>query len=173
MTTCSCLVPTGALLVFGGAVAPAGYLLCDGRAVDRTTYSDLFAVLGVSFGAGDGATSFNLPDMRGRVPAGKDDMGGSAVNRLTSAGSGIAGTTLGAAGGAETHTLTESQIPNHRHTVYPHAGYVVPSSGTRGAGSEDPNSTSNVSHSSTSGVGGGLAHNNAQPSLIVTYIIKA
>ncbi|CBS87788.1 phage tail protein [Azospirillum lipoferum] len=173
MTTCSCLVPTGALLAFGGAIAPAGYLLCDGSAVDRTTYSDLFAVLGTSFGAGDGATSFNLPDLRGRVPAGKDDMGGTAANRLTSTGSNIAGTTLGASGGAETHTLTTAQMPNHYHSVYPHAGYVLPSSGTRGAGSEDPYATSNVSSSATSSVGGGQQHNNTQPSLITTYIIKA
>ena len=86
-------------------------------AVSRATYSDLFAAIGTTYGAGDGSTTFNLPDLRGRVAAGRDDMGGSAANRITNGGSGIVGTTLGAAGGAETHTLTTAQIPSHSHTI--------------------------------------------------------
>ena len=61
---------TGEIKMYGGASAPAGWLLCDGSAVSRTTYASLFAVLGTSYGAGDGSTTFNLPDGRGRVPVG-------------------------------------------------------------------------------------------------------
>jgi microcystin-dependent protein len=73
--------------------------------------------MGTTYGAGDGSTTFNIPDLRGYLLAGKDDMNGSAANRITSGGSGIAGTTLGAAGGAETVTLSTGQIPSHGHGV--------------------------------------------------------
>jgi len=106
---------TGTVLDFAGATAPTGWLLCYGQAISRTTYAPLFAAIGTTHGAGDGSTTFNLPDCRGRVAAGKDDMGGTAAARLTSAGSGVAGTTLGGAGGAETVTLTATQIPAHTH----------------------------------------------------------
>lgn len=74
--------PPGTIAPFSGADAPAGWLLCYGQAVSRTTYATLFAAISTSFGVGDGSTTFNLPDLRGRVPAGKDDMGGSAAGRL-------------------------------------------------------------------------------------------
>jgi microcystin-dependent protein len=70
------VAPTGTLSSYGGASAPSGYLLCDGSAVSRATYADLFGVLGVAFGSGDGSTTFNVPDMRGRVPAGYAASGG-------------------------------------------------------------------------------------------------
>jgi len=70
------------MVPFGGASAPADWLFCHGQAVSRATFAALFAAIGVTHGVGDGSTTFNLPDMRGRVPAGKDDMGGSAANRL-------------------------------------------------------------------------------------------
>lgn len=111
----SLLTPVGALMPYAGNTAPSGWLLADGSAVSRTTYASLFAVLGTTYGAGDGSTTFNLPDLRGRVPAGKDDMGGVAANRLTSGGSGVDGVTLGAQGGSETHTLLSSEIPSHAH----------------------------------------------------------
>lgn len=66
------VVPTGGLLPYGGASAPAGWLLCDGSAISRATYAALFAVLGTAYGAGNGTTTFNLPDLRGRVPVGVD-----------------------------------------------------------------------------------------------------
>jgi phage-related tail fiber protein len=62
------LTPTGVILAFGGSSAPAGYLLCDGAAVSRATYAALFAVIGTGYGVGDGATTFNLPSLKGRVP---------------------------------------------------------------------------------------------------------
>ena len=95
--------PSGTVNTYAGSTAPTGWLLCDGRSTGilRATYADLFAVIGTTYGAGDGSTTFNLPDLRGRVVAGEDDMGGTAANRLTNAVSGVAGTTLGAVGGNE------------------------------------------------------------------------
>lgn len=101
------------------ASVPSGWLLCDGAAVSRTTYSGLFAVMGTTWGAGDGMTTFNLPDLRGRALFGKDDMGGVAALRLTSGGSGVAGNTLGATGGdqaTQTHTHTVND-PSHIHNI--------------------------------------------------------
>lgn len=92
-------VPVGSVVDFAGSTAPPGWLLCYGQAVSRTTYAALFAALSTTYGVGDGSTTFNVPDARGRVVAGKDNMGGSAANRITSGVSGITGTTLGAAGG--------------------------------------------------------------------------
>lgn len=119
-------LPAGMLAPFAGASAPSGWLLCGGQAVSRTTFAALFAVIGTAYGAGDGSTTFNLPDLRGRVAAGKDDMGGSAANRLTNAGAGITGTTLGASGGDQNHSLSwnsaslalsGSQSISHRHLM--------------------------------------------------------
>lgn len=109
-------VPTGVLMPYGGASAPAGWLLCFGQAVSRTTYAPLFAVIGTTFGAGDGSTSFNVPDLRGRVAAGVDNMGGTAANRLTAAGSGIT-PGLGNAGGVETVALSVATLPAHNHGI--------------------------------------------------------
>jgi microcystin-dependent protein len=99
----------GVLAPYAGSSAPSGWLLCYGQAVSRTTYAALFTVLSTTYGAGDGSTTFNLPDLRGRSVFGKDDMGGSTAARL---GSIITGTTLGATGGTERHTLTTAQLPS-------------------------------------------------------------
>jgi microcystin-dependent protein len=116
-------VPAGGVMPFAGSTAPAGWLLCFGQAVSRSQYGELFAVLGTSYGSGDGSTTFNLPDLRGRVVAGEDDMGGSAANRLTAAVSGVAGNTLGASGGDQltpTHshpnTLSNNTVATSGHT---------------------------------------------------------
>jgi microcystin-dependent protein len=84
----SVLNPTGGLMAFAGSTAPNGWLVCDGTAISRSTYSALYTVIGTTYGIGDGTTTFNLPDLRGRVPVGKN--------------SGSFGT-LGSTGGAETH----------------------------------------------------------------------
>lgn len=109
--------PPGSIMDYAGTSAPSGWLFCYGQAVSRTTYAALFAAISTTFGSGDGSTTFNLPDCRGRVSAGKDDMGGTSANRLTNQSGGLNGDTLGATGGAETHTLTESQIAEHNHTA--------------------------------------------------------
>ena len=95
--------PAGVVLPFAGSVAPQGYLLCDGSAVDRTTYANLFAVIGTTYGSGDGSSTFNLPDLSGRVVLG--------VSQSHA---------LGTTGGEATHTLTESELPAHSHVVPAH-----------------------------------------------------
>jgi microcystin-dependent protein len=92
------LVPIGAILAWPGATAPTGWVLCDGSAISRTTYATLFAAISTSFGSGDGSTTFNVPDLRGRVMVGKDDMGGVAAQRVTDGGEGLDGASLAAAG---------------------------------------------------------------------------
>jgi microcystin-dependent protein len=78
------LVPTGVIIPFGGYTSPSSaWLLCDGTAYPRSTYSSLFSVIGVNWGIGDGSTTFNVPDLRGRVLAGRDNMGGTSANRLS------------------------------------------------------------------------------------------
>jgi len=114
------LLPPGTVLPYAGSAAPSGFLLAYGQAVDRTTYADLFTAIGTTYGAGDGSTTFNLPDLRGRSVFGDDDMGGSAASRVT-ATSGITGTTLGATGGSQllhqhTHTASVTD-PGHNHDV--------------------------------------------------------
>lgn len=108
------LVPTGAVMPFAGAAAPEGWLLCYGQPVSRSTYADLFAAIGTTYGAGDGSTTFNVPDLRGRAVFGKDDMGGAAASRITAGVSGINGASLGAAGGDE-------RLHAHSHTGGAHA----------------------------------------------------
>jgi microcystin-dependent protein len=130
--------------------------------------------------------------MRGRVVAGKDDMGGSAANRLTAAGSGVTGTTLGNAGGAQTHTLTEAQMPSHTHAQNAHFHDGIWADGVLTIGSNESNAASirskhdrnaadttgakwtTVNATATNqNTGGGAAHNITQPTLILNYIIKA
>lgn len=118
-------VQIGTIVPYGGTAAPNGWLLCYGQAISRTTYAVLFATIGVAFGPGDSSTTFNLPDLRGRVPLGKDNMGGSAANRVTNGVSGVTATTLGAVGGdqhAQHDTLATSSTavstvtdPQHGH----------------------------------------------------------
>lgn len=108
--------PTGTVSPYAGSTSPTGYLMCYGQAVSRTTFAALFAVCGTTYGIGDGSTTFNIPDLRGRGIFGKDDMGGSAANRITNAGSGITGTGLGNAGGTQSKTLTTTELPAHAHT---------------------------------------------------------
>ena len=148
------LAPAGVVLPFAGSTAPTGWLLCFGQAVSRTTFASLFAALGTTYGVGDGSTTFTLPDLRGRVGAGKDDMGGTAASRLTTGGSGVNGSSLGASGGAQTHTLTNGQLPNS----------------AIGTGGSTIARGSTVSDLRT--IGNNEAHNNTQPTIILNYIIK-
>lgn len=162
---------TGTVLPFAGAAAPNGWLLCYGQAVSRDDYHNLFAAIGTTFGAGDGSTTFNLPDLRGRVPAGKDNMGGTPANRLTAAGAGITGTSLGATGGSQTHTLTEEQMPAHKHSAGNSNGYWVDMPGryiVNAAGNIA--NLNNIAETPTAG--GGQAHPNAQPTIVLNHIIK-
>jgi microcystin-dependent protein len=110
-------VPVGAVIDFTGSSAPnSNFVLPYGQAVSRTTYATYFAMVSTTYGSGDGSTTFNVPDLRGRVVAGKDDMGGSAASVLTGGGTGFGAqgsspTTLGAKGGAENKTLATANLP--------------------------------------------------------------
>ncbi|WP_300256837.1 tail fiber protein [Bradyrhizobium sp.] len=105
-------IPLGSSIDYWGTSAPtSAFALAYGQAISRTTYAPLFSLFGTTYGNGDGSTTFNLPDLRGRVVAGKDDMGGSAASRLTSAYFGTSAATLGAVGGSQNHALTLSELP--------------------------------------------------------------
>ena len=162
-------VPSGAIMDYAGSAAPTGWLMCAGQAISRTAYADLYAAIGTTFGTGDGTTTFNLPDLRGRVSAGKDNMGGTAASRLTSGGSGVVGTTLGASGGGETHTLTTSEMPAHSHTQ--RGSNAGSGTGTNYSSTASAGNQINTSMS-TAANGGGGAHNNVQPTIILNKIIK-
>src|SRR5690348_11474007 len=100
-------IPVGGLLPYVGSSAPnSSFALPFGQAISRTTYATLFSLVSTTFGSGDGTTTFNVPDLRGRAVFGLDNMGGSAASRITVAGGNFNGATLGATGGAENHTLT-------------------------------------------------------------------
>jgi microcystin-dependent protein len=161
-------VPAGCVMPYAGATVPDGWLLCHGQAVSRTTYADLFAAIGTAYGLGDGSTTFNLPDLRGRVAAGRDDMGGTDAGRL--AGGVTNRTVLGGAGGAATHTLTTAQMPAHAHSQAAGAGFVTYGGGSGIAalanGADIPLYTAAIA-----AAGGGGAHNNTQPTLILNYVI--
>lgn len=159
---------SGMLMPYAGATAPTGWLLCYGQAVSRTTYADLFSVVGTTYGAGDGSTTFNLPDLRGRAIAGKDDMGGTSANRLTNQTGGLNGDTLGDTGGSETHTLSLTELPN---SYYWNSN--APSFDDRLDNHANSNYTAFLpDFNSNTTQGGGGAHNNVQPTIILTYIIK-
>ena len=156
---------SGMVIPYAGTSAPSDWLFCYGQAISRTTYADLFTAIGTTFGTGDGSTTFNVPDLRGRVIAGKDDMGATSADRLTNQSGGLDGDTLGATGGAETHTLLEAELPAHTHSV-PSGGGGASNYALGGpAGSFSVPQT-------TGSTGGDTAHNNVQPTIILNYIIK-
>jgi microcystin-dependent protein len=117
-------VPIGGMIDFTGSTAPnSSFVLPYGQAISRTTYSTYFSLVSTTYGSGDGSTTFNVPDLRGRVVAGKDDMGGSSANRLTDADDGLNGDTLGDTGGGETQVLVTGNLP-----AYTPSGSIVTSS---------------------------------------------
>jgi microcystin-dependent protein len=102
------VLPIGIIQAFAGSAAPsANWLLCQGQAVSRSTYSSLFGLVGTTYGVGDGSTTFNVPNLSGRVLVGRD-AGQTEFD------------TLGETGGAKTHTLTSGEMPSHSHTQDAH-----------------------------------------------------
>jgi microcystin-dependent protein len=104
-------ITTGIVNMYAGAVAPAGWLLCDGTAISRTTYAALFAVIGTTYGAGDGSTTFNVPNLKGRVGVGVDTAQTEFAAR-------------GQTGGEKAHTLSITEMPSHTHVQNAH-GHTI------------------------------------------------
>ena len=136
--------------MYGGSAAPADWLLCDGSAVSRTTYSGLFAIIGTTYGVGDGSTTFNVPDMRSRIP------------RVD---------TRGSTGGAETHVLTEAEMPAHTHSNAARQGYTPSYWGNAPYSNEYQARNYTVTYNNDNS-GSGTAHENMPPFIALNYIIK-
>jgi microcystin-dependent protein len=101
------------MIPYTGTTAPnSAFILPFGQAISRTTYATYFSLVSTAYGNGDGSTTFNVIDMRGRLPIGQDNMGGSAASRVTTVGSNIDGTTIGATGGAQNYSLLRTDLPN-------------------------------------------------------------
>lgn len=162
--SCSVMsVPTGSAINFFGAIAPEGWLFCDGAEISRTTYAALFAAIGTVYGVGDGSTTFNLPDMRGRAAVGAGQ------------GSGLTNRVLGAQTGAETHQLSVNELPSHTHNRNS-AGLseqVLQTGSSGGIRAFAGGSLVSLTNTVTGAVGSNVAHNNMQPSLVANFIIKA
>lgn len=154
--------PIGEIKIWSTSTAPTGFLLCDGTAVSRTTYADLFGVIGTTYGVGDNSTTFNVPNLKGKVVVG------------------VSGTetefdVLGETGGTKEVTLNETMIPAHKHS---NTHYLVSgdASGYRVYEDTIKNGTGTpeayLATADTGNTGGGLAHNNLQPYMALNYIIK-
>jgi microcystin-dependent protein len=162
-----CEMTTGMVAFFAGATPPDGWLVCDGAAVDRTCYAALFATIGTVFGSGDGSTTFNLPDLGGRLPIGTGQQ-----PEMTIFG-------LGDTGGEETHTLSVDEIPAHKHTDNGHVHSTGNSLTIVALTGEEPVLAPNplpantgTGYADLQNTGGGEAHNTLPPFLALLPIIK-
>ena len=163
-------IPTATIVEWSSSSVPSGFLECDGSAVSRSTYSALFAIVGTTYGSGDGASTFNLPNLSDKVALGK-----SKNKALASTGGAETVQSTGNVGGSTGNTtLSTSQIPSHNH----------PAANASGSSSGDP-ATPGATPSSTGSTGGGGSHSHnmsanftgdatsvLQPYLAVIYIIK-
>jgi microcystin-dependent protein len=179
-------VPIGVVFPFAGTAAPNGWLVCDGSSRSTTTYAALFNVIGYAYGGSGG--SFNLPDLRGRVVAGRDVDSGGYGNRLSATHFGQNGRTAGQTGGSEGQALTEAQLASHSHFLanvdtttsstpsLSNTQYVAVHNSHTGGSSSDSYDLNGSATAATVGlsssVGSGSAHNNVQPTIILNYIIK-
>lgn len=152
-------VPTGTVVPFAGSNAPNDYLICDGSAISRQKYSKLFEVIGTTYGSGDGDSTFNLPNLKGKIPVG-----------LNSEDSDF--NILGKTGGEKTHILKVNEIPPHNHRQTVTASRT--GSGTTYVSWNANNLFGNKDTGArdTLNTGGGEEHNNLQPYIVLNYIIK-
>jgi microcystin-dependent protein len=166
-------VPVGTVVQYVGVVAPTGWFFCDGSSYSKTSYSDLFGVIGNAYGI-DGSNKFRVPNMKRNVPVGYD-ASDSSFNAL------------GKTGGERTHTLTISEMPEHNHNVSVYnddfnANSLRLGNGPSFAANYDSDPASGPQTKNTFGsvgqyniinnTGGGQDHNNMQPYVVVQYIIK-
>lgn len=166
---------TGDMKIWPVATAPTGWLNCDGSAVSRTTYAALFALIGTTFGAGDGSTTFNLPNVQRKVLVGQ---GGTGTSTL--------GNAIGNTGGEETHTLNTTELPHqtynvndpgHTHPAPPGGQFVIFGVNSTGVAGSNNLDIAPATGSATTGISvtdnnGNGAHNNIQPSLVINIVIK-
>ena len=178
------LCPVGSIIMYGAAAAPTNWLLCDGTAVNRTTYADLFSAIGITYGSGDGSLTFNVPNLQGVFPAGYD--GGSSYDMADTGGATTDTPTLSGTNAGT--TLTSSQIPAHTHggvtTGWPTGSWTGGTGAVQTAidasGLSVASGSVNLSLENT---GGGSSHTHTwtgtssavatiPPYLVVNYIIK-
>jgi microcystin-dependent protein len=184
MAIANIVAPIGAIIDYAGTAEPAvvqgvTWLFPYGQAISRTTYATLFARVGVTYGVGDGSTTFNLPDYRGRIGAGQDDMGGTSANRITLVGAGFDGDVLGNVGGSEllhahSHGLTD---PGHTHLISPptsssEGGQGLTVTGTGGTEVVTPYNSGSASTGITMANAGTGSSQNVQPTIIVNKLIR-
>ena len=158
-------VPIGTMFPFAGNICPSSFLFCNGAAISRTTYANLFAIIGTAYGTGDGSTTFNVPDFTG---------GRTAV------GKGGAFTTLGETGGEIYHLLTKAEMPAHYHSNanFSEMGWDVTNGGggapvgLRLAVGDNYPYNGRTWNSNTTSAGGGEAHNNMPPYIVTNWIIR-
>ena len=159
--------PSGLVAGFGVAVAPTGWLLCNGAAVSRTTYATLFAVLGTTYGAGDGSTTFNVPNLQGRFPigAGTGSQKNASGSGIITAGTALTTRTIGQFGGEEDHVLTVAELATHSHVIKTDnvGGFGGTNGDIVGGGPISP---------TTETAGLSTAHNTTPSFVVVSYIIK-
>lgn len=191
------LIPIGASLDYWAATAPnSAFVFPFGQAISRTTYSSLFALIGGTYGVGDGSTTFNLPDIRGRVVACVDNMGGTTANRLTTGSMAAVRHTVGGAGGEDAHTLTAGEIPaisssgsvsvsttsTNNNILFSNQTAVVASVGGNNpvalfnasvsqALSSVTSTGSGTANVTSTNAGGGV-HNNVQPTILCNRIMR-
>ncbi len=188
-------VPIGGGMFYTGTTAPnSAFVLPFGQAISRTTYATYFSLVGTTYGTGDGSTTFNVLDLRGRAVFGLDNMGGSAAGVLTSTYYGATPTTLGAKGGAQSHTLTANESAALTYTSAvtenPHAhnftsgdmtingstgspGLGSPSGGTAAFGHSTSTAGATTGLSvSTSSNAGGAAHSIMPPAIVLPFILR-
>jgi microcystin-dependent protein len=160
-------MPTGSITSYAGSTAPTGWLLCAGQAVSRSTYSSLFSVLSTTYGSGDGSTTFNLPDLRGRVVAGVDNMGGTDAGRLSTSN------TLGTASGSQTNTHNHYQsVGNDGGVWYIGAFSNQPRSKVVTVSRATPSFVSNSSAAGRFDSTDDETIDVMQPTIVLNYIIK-
>jgi len=152
----------GEIRAFGSLIPSSGWIECDGSAVSRTTFAALFSAISTTWGAGNGSTTFNVPDLRGRVPVG------------VGTGSGLTARAAGDTGGVETHTLVTGEMPGHAHTLTPDVAIDGIAGGATPARDVGTLATRNITvpGCATTSVGGDGAHENMQPFACVSWAIK-